>query len=138
MVVVEWAVDFCLDTNVGVEYNAFYACGGTICRDNTDDSRTSQTPLNGPDYNITITGGGTHGTTSMCNNRTRTLRFNNNSTNALSDAYDIAFEFSTSTTSLCNIEDVLINGVSVLDGYKTSPISTFRAAVNLDNIDLRS
>ena len=134
MVVVDWSIDYCLDTNIEVEYNAFYACGGTICRDNTDDSRSSQTPLDGPDYNISITGGGTHGTTSMCNNRSRTLRYNNNSTNALSDAYDIALEFNTSTASFCNVEDVLINGVSVLDGYGISPVSNFRAALKLDNV----
>ena len=134
MVEVVWAIDFCLDTNVGVEYNAFYACGGSICRDNTDDSRSSLTSLDGSDYDISITWGGTHGTTNICNNRSRTLTYNNNSTDALSDIFDIAFEFSTSSTNLCNIEDVIINGVSVIGGFGNSPISTFRGAVSLDNL----
>jgi len=134
MVVVVWDIDFCLDTNVEVEYNAFYSCGGSICRDNTDDTRSSMTPLNGPDYNVSVTWGGIHGTTSICNNRTRTLTYNNNSTNALSEIHDIALEFSTSATNLCNVEDVLINGVSVIGGFGQSPITTFRGALKLDNI----
>ena len=132
MIEVVWDIEFCIDANIITEYNAFYACGGSICMDNTDDSRTATTTVDGNEYSVSLTTQGAHPTTSICSDRTRTLTFNNNSIAASSDVFDIAFEFSTS--NLCDVVDATVNGVSVLGGFGTSPIFTFREALDLNDL----
>jgi len=134
MVEIVWEIDFCLDANVEVNYNVFYACDGTICDENTSDERVAITPVDGTDYNISITTAGAHPTVSVCGNRSRTIVFNNNSANIDSDVFDIGLEFSVGVGNLCNVDDVRINGVSVFAGYGGSPLNVSRASISLDNV----
>jgi len=122
-----WDADYCSDFASETIYTAFYSCAGLTCEYDTNNERRQTLNLDGPDITTSLTVAGNHPTISICGQRSRTLRLNN--TSSVAPILDVGINFN--TLNICGIEEVLVNGVSVIGGY--GPNAENRGEINFTN-----